>query len=563
MQKTCTFSGTSFLVPDEDLQFYEDISPVFNGKKYLIPPPTLCPQARWQRRLAWRNDRAMYSRTCDKTGQHMLSIFSADKTFPVYENDVWWSDVWDPLDYGREIDFNQPFFEQFDDLQNAVPHPAMAILKPTMENSSYCNQVGYVKNCYLIFDSRRDEQCMYGKTFERCFDCMDCYKVFDCETCYECNSCYSCTFSTYLLNSYNCAECHFSSNLNGCKNCFGCVNLNNKQFYIFNEQYGEQEYAEEVDRLRSMFSVQELFAKLFTFRATLPAKYMHERNTEDCSGDYLFECANVHDCYDCEYLQDSKYCGDIKKLDAPNARLYDFTYFGGECEECYECVNCGYTLNRGIFCDNTWTCDNILYSRYSKSCSHLFGCFGLHQKQYCILNKQYTKVEYESLAAKLVEHMMQTDEWGEFFPVHFSQYGYNESVAQEFFPLSKEKVLNNGWNWKEHEEDLAYEKVVDAQQLPTSINNVPDDILNWAIKCKQTGRLFKLIKQELDFYRRMQLPVPHLHPDERHKRRLNMKNPRELIERSCSHCDLNLYTTYSSQNREKVLCNNCHKKEVY
>jgi hypothetical protein len=40
--------------------------------------------------------------------------------------------------------------------------------------------------------------------------------------------------------------------------------------------------------------------------------------------------------------------------------------------------------------------------------SHLFGCIGLRNQQYCILNKQYTKEEYEKTVALIIEHMQQT-----------------------------------------------------------------------------------------------------------------------------------------------------------
>ena len=32
--------------------------------------------------------------------------------------------------------------------------------------------------------------------------------------------------------------------------------------------------------------------------------------------------------------------------------------------------------------------------------------------------------------------MMITGEWGEFFPSSLSPFGYNETVAQEYFPLT-------------------------------------------------------------------------------------------------------------------------------
>lgn len=44
------------------------------------------------------------------------------------------------------------------------------------------------------------------------------------------------------------------------------------------------------------------------------------------------------------------------------------------------------------------------------------------------------------LCSKVIEHMMATKEWGEFFPTSISAFGYNETVAQEYFRLSESEV---------------------------------------------------------------------------------------------------------------------------
>ncbi len=120
--KTCKHCGVDFPITDQDLEFYDKISPVFADVKCTIPAPTLCPDCRLQRRLSWRNERKLYKRDCDATGKTIVSIYSPDKPLKVYHQDFWWSDAWNPLDYGRDFDFNRPFFEQFDELFRDVPH---------------------------------------------------------------------------------------------------------------------------------------------------------------------------------------------------------------------------------------------------------------------------------------------------------------------------------------------------------------------------------------------------------------------------------------------------------
>ena len=36
--------------------------------------------------------------------------------------------------------------------------------------------------------------------------------------------------------------------------------------------------------------------------------------------------------------------------------------------------------------------------------------------------------------------MKSTGEWGEFFPHEMSPFGYNETVAQEYFPMTEDEV---------------------------------------------------------------------------------------------------------------------------
>ena len=106
-------------------------------------------------------------------------------------------------------------------------------------------------------------------------------------------------------------------------------------------------------------------------------------------------------------------------------------------------------------------------------------------------------------------------------------------------------------------------KIIPANKLPDSISDIPDDILNWAIECEVTKKPFRIIKQELEFYRKHNLPIPRKHPDQRHLDRMSLRNPRKLFDRNCDKCWVNMKTTYSTDREEKVYCEECYNKEVY
>lgn len=527
----CRVTRKEFIVDDKAQAFYAKIG---------VPLPSLCPEERNRRRLAWRNERSLYYRTCSATGQKMMSIHHQDKPFPVYENDYWWSDNWDPLEYGRDFDFSRPFFEQFFELQSVVPHCALNVIKPTMENSDYCNQTGYIKDCYLIFDSRFSERCMYSKSIENCYDCVDCYKVFGSELCYECDFCLNCYGCTYLFNSQNCSDCHYGSNLIGCKYCFGCTDLRNKEFYFMNEKCASrEEWQAKVDDILHKLSRDTLLEHFSHFRIKQPAKWMEEINTENCTGDYLISCKDCTECYDSEDLENCHFCYDIKRTQdhSPSFSNYDISHFGGPITECYECCSIGNQgTNRLLFCDNVWSSNDIYYSRFCNTGSHdLFGCISLRHAEYCILNKQYTKEEYEELVPRIIEHMKSTGEWGEFFPMEHSPFEYHETLAQEFYPVDEATSPNK-----------------------TATDQVPEG----ALICEDTGKAFRITPQERAFYTKMNLPTPTRCFEARHMRRFRRRNERQLYDHPCDKCGSSIQTTLSTEKPQKVFCEKCYLENV-
>jgi hypothetical protein len=135
-------------------------------------------------------------------------------------------------------------------------------------------------------------------------------------------------------------------------------------------------------------------------------------------------------------------------------------------------------------------------------------------------------------------------------------------LANAWFPLSKDNALKNNFNWSLYEAPFPkVEKIIPASMLPDNISQIPDDILNWAVKCEITNKPFKIIKQELDFYRKHNLPIPRRHPDQRHLDRMAQRNPRKLYDRKCDKCSNNIKTTYSQDRSEIVYCEVCFNKE--
>ena len=559
-QKICKNCNRQFVITDNDKNFLDKVSPVYNGKKYLIPSSAFCPDCRQQRRISWRNERSLYQRQCSKTGKRIIAMYPEEAAFPVYENDVWWSDKWDGKNYGQEVSFNKPFFSQIKELHDKVPHFALAVAKTTMQNSDYCNHAGYMRDCYLVYNTDYAERCMYSKGVNRCFDCLDCLKVYDSEACYECMNSYNCQFCTYVWDSYNSSECHLSYNLIGCRNCFLCGNLRNQEYCFKNEKLPKEEWQKKVDEFRANNNSDQFLQIVLDIKSNIPAKFMTENNTENCTGDYLVNCKNCEECYDCEYLENSKYCYDLKKGDGISYENQDLAAFGLGAIQCYEGGTVGYNDNHCLFGENVWESSDVHYSMLCvNNCKNCFGFVGLHKAEYCILNKQYSKEEYEKIVAKIIEHMEKTGEWGEFFPTTMSPFGYNETMAQEYFPMTEQEVAAKGWRWKPKDNKEYQEQ---TYKVPENVKEIDKSICDEILTCQNTGRNFKIQPIELDFYKKMNLPIPKYCPDERHLHRLKCKNPRKLLDRNCEKCGVQLRTTYGENTQNKVHCHKCYLETI-
>ncbi|MBI5414957.1 hypothetical protein HZA38_05610 [Candidatus Peregrinibacteria bacterium] len=556
--KTCKNCSAEFGITDEDLKFYDKISPIFGGKKYEIPPPTLCPDCRMQRRMTFRNERHLYYRTCDLSGKSIISYHHTNKGFPVYDHHEWWMDKWDGLEYGMDFDFSRTFFEQFLELQRMVPRISMTISH--CENCDYAPYSVYSKNCYMCVSCVESEDIFFSYQTHYSRDSIDCSLVNNCELCYECihsQNLFQCQFCGDCTNSrflFFCKDCR------GCSNCIGCKNLVNQKYCIFNKQVSEEEFSQTKSELEGYRNGRLMFEKAYTFFLTQPERSSHLINCESSFGDYLVGCQNSFACFDANGLED---CSYAYLVPGHSKDCQDINYTT-KAELVYNSmspVNNYHTK----FALHSW---DMQYSAYTDECfysEYLFGCIDLKRKKYCILNKQYSKEEYKKLLPKIIEYMQKTGEWGEFFPVEISPFAYNETIAQEYFPMSKEEVLKKGWKWKDEEkfDDSGITKKIPAQKLPNSITDIPDDILNWAIICEESGKLFKIQKAELEFYRKMNLPIPHYHPDVRHAHRMALRNPRKLWTRNCAKCQKEIQTTYAPERPEIVYCEECYLKEVY
>jgi hypothetical protein len=562
MIRSCTLCSNQFDISEADLAFYDKVSPTFAGQKFSIPPPTLCPSCRNQRRISFRNERTLYKRRCDLTGQSSLSMYAPGTTLTNYCKEAWYSDRWDALRYGREFDFTRPFFEQFAELNNAVPQLALNH-QTENQNCDFTNLVSRNKDCFYIFAGNDNEGCFYSTYIQGCRDVADSFFIFKSEQCYECIDCYNCYNLQYSQYSSGTSDSYFLIDCRESKNCFGCVSLVNKQYCFFNQQLSRNEYEQRTREFMSNAGwIERARQEVNALKLRSPQKaYAGINNTGLISGDHISYCKNTEQCFDVTYLEDCKYCTWLHK----GRDCYDCYAWGLSAELGLENHLCGNNYYHCLFCESCGgDISSLLYCRSCvNGCKHLFGCVGLRGKQHCVLNLEYSVSEYESLVTKIIKHMQSTGEWGEFFPTRISPFAYNETVAQEYFPLTPAKVKERGWRWKDDLPGTRGAPSMAWQDLPNAISEVPESICDNVLACTACQRNYRLTRPELKFYKKLELSIPKLCFDCRYQARRNMRNPRTLWERHCEKCAQQLLSSYDPALSQIVYCEGCYLEQLY
>lgn len=587
--RQCQNCKKKFVIEPDDFSFYE---------KMKVPAPTFCPLCRLTRRMVFRNERTLYKRKCEAPGhsEEVFSIFSPDNPQKIYDHTAWWGDSWDGITFGREYDFKKTFFSQIQELWREVPDIAIMNINPV--NSDYCSITEGNKNCYLVVGGDFNENTNYSAFIFNSKECADCYWDTKCEWNYETVDCLNCTKLKYSRYCEGCYNSGFLFNCRNCHDCFGCANLSNKAYSIFNEQYSREEYQQKTKELNinSYTAIQDLKKKFIEHSGKYPRKFARILRAVNSVGDNLEETKNCYKSFD--VFGGAEDCRYLWLIYSNVKNCVDCDHSGLKSELAYE-VSSAYPGSKSMFCRFIRTCHNVQYSYNCHNSSYLFGCIGLRNKQYCILNKQYTKEEYEEFIPKIVEHMNimpykdlggRIYKYGEFFPAEISPFAYNETVAQELAPLSPEQAQQQGVKWRSADEKK-YIPTIQPAELPDTISEVKDSIISEIISCEHAGHCnhqcataFKIIPSELQFYKAMDVPLPRLCPNCRHYERLEQRNPMKLWHRKCQcvgdksdngvypntaahfhgaeKCSNEFETTYNPDKKEIVYCEQCYQAEV-
>ncbi len=554
LKKVCRFSSKEFYVRPEDIEFY---------KKIRVPPPTLEPEERRRLRCASSNSYTLFKNVSAYSKKSVISIYPPTSPFKVYEPRIWYSEKWNPFEYGRPYDPQKPFFDQWNDLQLAVPHPAL-ISDPTNVNSDYTNVSKNLKNCYFTFDQNGGEDLYYHQCCSETKNCIECWAVDHSDTCYESK------IGDHLFKCFWCEECkqttesYFLWDCKNCDYCFMSSNLRNKKYYFRNQYIGKEEYEKRLKEINfgSWVTVEKLKKEFIELKNSAPRKPSNNLNTINSFGDFIRDSRNIYFglwVYDSENLS---YCEGIED----SSDSYDV--LGGTGNElCYFLANVWAEDNYGCkFSIHIDYSEDVEYSEYCRNCSNCFGCIGLDNKSYCIFNVQYTPKEYWVKLDEIKTKMLEAGEHGEFVPPRAPPFPYLTTQVAYYYGFDDADAKKYGYDMSPVEEpsEKIEGDIMDSKDFPDDIKDVKDDIVKKIIYDSKNKKYFRFVKQEIQFYKKYGVPLPREHPAIRMKKwRKEFGLLVRYYKRKCAKCGKVVETTYAPDRPEKnIWCESCYLKEI-
>jgi len=553
-KKICQNCKHDFTIEPDDFAFYENMG---------VDASKSCPDCRAQLRLSFRNERVFYKRKCDKCAKDVVSMYSPNKPFKVWCYDCWFSDDWGGEDFALDYNPDKSFIEQFEELWRKVPKVSLIYVRSP--GSEYTNISADNKNCYFIIESSNNEDSIHSYWIQECRDVTDTSFASKCELTYESDDCYNSYKILYSKGCHDCATSYFLTDCKGCTDCIGCTNLRNKSNYIFNEPYEKQEYEKIKNELglNTYSGVKNFREKYTEFLKNKPRKFAEIIQAVNSTGSYMKNVKNCKSCFHSYDAEDNKYGVHIWR----NAKdTMDCDTAGRGVSRIYNSINAGID-NSNLICDALcWSCTFVEYSMYCFNSNNCFGCVGLRKKNYCILNKEYGKDEYEKIVDQIKNELKERGEYGQFFPSNLSCFGYNETPAYEQFPINKNEASEKGYKWEDTERGTYGKETLKKEELPDIFpSDFPRDITREIFACELCNKNYRVIPNEFLFYKKLDVPIPRLCPDCRHDRRMKSRGPNKLWHRSCMRegCSNEFETSYAPERPEIIYCEQCYQQEVY
>lgn len=527
-----------------------------------VPPSNYCPTCRRMRRMVHMGVNRLFKRPCQAPGHNetVISSFSEQCPFPVYDYKYFISDEFDPFSYGRVYEGGSPLEFLFA-LRALFPMPSFLNRDPSCINSEYSSGGRNTKNAYYASGCYGSEDIWYSNMAGDSRSVMDSRLIHSSELVYGSLKCEHLYKTSFAYFSSNCSDCTFIFDCKNCSDCFGCVNVRNGRYQVFNQQLSKEEYeafiASVMPLSRSMIA--ELSERFWALVKSLPMNASHNIGSSNVSGVGIEFSQDLYDCVEAKNCQHMRYVDSgLSHKDS-----MDVLFSGGYSHHLYGTINIGSHSSGVRFSVSSKFCTDCEFIFNSKNLTNCFMCFGLQNKSYCILNTQYSEDEYYKIVDIIKSEMLTRGEYSDPLGFEFAAQAYNFSLSAIPYPLSSEEIkVLGGYSADEPDTNATGITVLKASDVPDVIDAVSDDILEEAIACSATGRPFRIVSTELAFYRRMKLPIPVVHPSVRLEDQYRMAQHGKTYKTTCVHCGTIIDSMFDPNDGFVLYCETCFQREV-
>lgn len=599
--KICKWCNADYPVYEREKKFIETHNFDFSE---------LCFDCRFRNMMIWRNEKKLYWRKSNKSWKKILSLYP-----PEYEGKVYDYKEWDEEWWFSNITINfdwDDFVWKLYELFKEVPKAGTDIFW-TNENIWYCNRVWYLKNAYSTYACFWDSEDVYFSiNISNSKDIYNSTRVDKSSLVYDSVMIYNSHWIFFSDAINNCKNIYFSYDLRDCEECIFCSNLVWKKYMIYNKQYEKIDYEKIKENLKQNMASYKWLERLLSDFENLKVKALR-RWTYNIWWDKVLwdQLNNWHDTLFWFRMDEPDDCFNAANwFPATQKKIYNSFGFG-RVENMYF-WQWSWPWTNLHFVLNIQESSNIYFSQKMKWCHNCIWCYWLQNAEYHILNKAYTKEEYEKLFPEILENIRKNWWLKDYFKPEESPYPINDSQLFLEFPIYSirrlknydwwnvedfkfnEQIFDENWKWvvyilypekdlseaildlwwyqkiktmwknKEEEVDIPEDMVkVSCKDLEDHINSIWNDALNMAILCKETWRYFRTIRKEIEFCKKYSIALPRIHPNKRIDER-RKRSPKLWLELSnCKICGKEILSAYDKNSSLNIVCEQCYSKAIY
>ncbi|MFH1405436.1 MAG: hypothetical protein ABIH21_05095 [Patescibacteria group bacterium] len=545
-ERVCELTGEKWQMTDEEIEVFRQLG---------VPPPNISPKTMVKWLAGFGTGVAIWKNKDVRTGKDIYSYIHPDHFIKVMDDKEWMNEEFLMND---ELNIQAPFFPQLESHLRQIP--LGALLDEGSSPNSFGVELIKSENCYMTFFAYKCRKMLNTINGVMSEDCYDVTNTYDSKESALSNLSYRLFRCRYVNACHDCMSSSFLFDCRNCEYCFGATNKRNKSYLFFNQQCSKEEWEKKVGEIdlgcRDVFEEYEKkFIQLMEQEAVWPENF--SVHAPGSIGDYLVDCVNCKHGFS---ENDSRNCfwdfmGDR------NEGNYAVTWS----DDTHQSFNCnGILHSQKMICSHfSWYNNALEYCFFCFNCEYCFGCIGLKRKQYCIFNKQYSEDEYWLRVDEIKCAMLKRKEYGQFFPAKFSPISFPYSVGDFYIEYTKDELDK----FEVSHFDAMVGSIVQQshdmltpEQLPICVQDPKaDDIVGKPVFDKTLKRLFTITKQELDFLRKIKLPLPKEHVFVRLQKSIRWSNSWFSVETNCGKCEakINVHENKTFLNR-KVYCCECY-----